>query len=51
VVSGTLSVFGRGTLVWNQRDDRGKPVANGLYYFRLFEAGQPDQRAKILILH
>jgi hypothetical protein len=51
VVSGTLSVFGRGTLVWDQRDNRGKLVANGLYYFRLLEAGQTDQRAKILILH
>jgi ABC-type transport system involved in cytochrome c biogenesis permease subunit len=50
VVSGTVSVFGRGTLVWDQRDNRGKLVANGLYYFRLLEAGQPDQRARIFIL-
>jgi hypothetical protein len=50
VVSGTVSVFGRGTLVWDQRDNRGKLVANGLYYFRLIETGHPDQWAKILIL-
>jgi hypothetical protein len=37
-------------LAWDQRDNRGKLVANGLYYFRLIEAGYPDQRAKILIL-
>jgi hypothetical protein len=38
-------------LVWDQRDNRGKLVANGLYYLRLIEAGHPDQWAKILILH
>jgi len=39
-------VNGKGTIAWNQRDLRGKLVANGLYYFRLVETGQSDQLAK-----
>jgi hypothetical protein len=50
VAGGTITVSSRGTIAWNQRDLRGKLVANGLYYFRLIEAGQPDQLAKIVIL-
>jgi hypothetical protein len=51
VASGTVAVSGRAILAWDQRDSRGKLVANGLYYFRIVEAGHPDQWAKILILH
>jgi hypothetical protein len=50
VAAGTVAVNGKGTIAWNQRDLRGKLVANGLYYFRLVEAGQSDRWAKILIL-
>jgi len=50
LAQGSLTVMGKATVAWDQRDSRGRLVADGVYYFRLTQEGQPDRRAKILIL-
>ena len=50
VAGGTVQVAGKATVAWNQRDLRGRLVANGTYEFLLAETGQPVLRTPILIL-
>ncbi len=47
---GTVQVMGKTTVAWNQRDQRGRLVSNGTYYFVLSETGQKRQRTTILLL-
>lgn len=48
--AGQGGVLGDQTLIWDQKDLKGRPVSNGLYYLVVSETGFPDQVAKFLLL-
>ena len=41
---------GRHTLDWDTRDDAGRPVAGGVYFYRVQAAGQPALGGKLVVL-
>ena len=52
VAGGTRAIPGDGILQWGLKDDRGTPVAAGLYYFRVRVTGHPSavKILKVLVL-
>jgi len=50
MAEGTVEVLGKRTIVWDQRDLKGKLVSDGIYFMKVMEPGQSNRRVKILIL-
>jgi len=50
VAQGQMGVQGTQTLTWDQQDQKGQWVSNGLYYLVVSQTGQPNITVKILIL-
>jgi len=50
VAVGQTDIYGTKTIGWDQRDAQGMPVANGLYFFLLSEAGKTTHVIQILVL-
>jgi hypothetical protein len=50
VLAGSVHVDGRTTVAWDLRDDKGRPVAGGLYYFLLTDATGTKTRVSILVM-
>jgi len=50
VLAGSAHVDGRTTVAWDLRDDRGRPVAGGLYYFLLTDAAGTKTRVPVMVM-
>jgi hypothetical protein len=50
VRQGTALVSGKTTVEWDLKDEKGSPIANGLYWFTIREEGGAIRRTPILAL-
>jgi len=48
LVEGTMSA-GRHEVTWSGRDEAGRPVASGIYFYRLRAEGSSETRSMLLI--
>jgi hypothetical protein len=47
---GEIQVMGKASLVWNQRDPKGRLASNGLYYLEISESGSPRRRIPLILI-
>ena len=40
---------GEGRVVWDGRDDGGKPLSSGIYFVRMVSSGETDARKVVLL--
>ncbi len=51
MAEGSALVSGKLTVAWDLRDERGRPVSNGVYYFLAQAAGGSWKRVPLMVLH